>query len=186
MKNFDLSPVGSQVKFPEGELEPVQNYLKMASITIKTHGGKFARTLNQSEDAISYVAYSLMLADLKWREGKGTQKSSWRIAQGKFAISKYLKRLNRMRQDPENLQAKKDISFHKSPLEDMILREEEEGVVYSLNNSGLKPLEYEIIKLRLWENQTFKEIGEHYKITKQAAVIRYNKALERLKTLWTN
>lgn len=185
MKNFDLSPVGSKIKFQDGQLGDLQEYLNLASITIKAHGGKFAIKLLNSEDAISHIAYALMLADLKWKPNKGMSKNSWRISQGIFAISKYLKRLNKMKKEPENMAVKHMPPQISDPLEELMELEEQNAVLHSLDKSGLKPMEYEIIKMRLWENMTFKQIGQHYKITKQGAQVRFNTAIANLGQIWT-
>lgn len=184
IKNFDLSPVGNSAKFPEGKLESLQFYLQLAEVTIKTHGNKYSSVLSKSEDAINFISNSLILADLKWKPNKRMTLKSWRISQGIFAISKYVKRLRRINKNSINTNEYYGAIDHHTPIDSLLDQEQQDVVLYSLNNSGLKPMESEVIKMRLWDNLTFKQIAEHYKITKQAAQMRYGKAIKKLDNIW--
>ncbi len=68
-------------------------YLHQAEAIIKRFAPKGDIThILSNEDAVSYVAYWLMLADWRYEKGHGTIQSSYRVNTGRFAIKRYLNR----------------------------------------------------------------------------------------------
>lgn len=182
MKNFDISRVG-QLEFGTEETESLSFYLKLAEITIQSYGNKYKKLLLNSEDAIQYVANCLIIGDTKWKPEKGMSKKSWRIQQGIFAISKFMRRLRKEKQTESLFQNDSAIDY-RDPATQVVQQEDSENVLYSLYNSGLSANEANIIKMYLWDNMTFKQIGEEYKVSKQRAKQRYDAAINKLGDIW--
>jgi len=182
MKNFDISRTRSKMTFPEGELESLSVYLNLAEATIKKYGGRYRDFLLKSEDCLSYLAHCIILADLKWDASKAMSKKSWRISQAIYGISKYLKKIGRNNKSGSNLDV--TISHERTPLNELIEIEDSETALHSLYNSGLQNREACVVKMRLWDNMTFVQIGKEYKISKQMAGNIYKTALKKLGEKW--
>lgn len=184
MKNFDISLPKNKKVFKDVGLEPLYTYLNLAEATIKRYGGKYKKFLVNSEDAIAYVAMYIMMADLKFIEGKGMSKKSWRIAQALYGISNYLTRTTKSKKSGFTSFEGEEYVSYKTPESELMGEEQNDKTIEMLFKSGLKEREAQVVKMRIWDNMTLNEIGKEYGISKQMTGMIYNRAIKKLEKLW--
>lgn len=184
MKNFDITLPKNKQVFQDVGLEPLYVYLNLAESTIRKYGGKYRKFLINSEDAIAYIAMCIMMADLKFVEGKGSSKKTWRISQALFGISKYLVKIGKTSKGGYSSFDKTEYVYNKTPDFEMMEEEQNDKTIEILFKSGLQEREAQIVKMRIWDNMTLLEIGKEYNISKQMAGMIYNRAIKKLEKLW--
>lgn len=165
----------------------VSFYLKLAQTCIAKYADAIYPHLSKemltSEDAISEVAYCIMLGEMKWKEDGGMKLSSWRIEQAKLGMQKYVNRKNRK----HNLGAYNSLDpvltcSGEPPtyLQDFENKEYATVTVSKIiQGSGLNQKEEKAARLRS-EGYTFREIGNQLHCSDENARQLYNKAITKM------
>jgi hypothetical protein len=181
--NVDFEKYANEIA-PDND---VDFYLKFAQRTIAKYADHIYPHLSKemlcSEDAISEIAYDVMLGDMKWKSDGGMKLSSWRIEQAKLGMQKYVNRKNRKQnmttyhsvepllatsgQPPVYLQDYENQEFAKVTLTKI------------MEGSGLTQKEADAAKLRS-EGYTFAEIGKKLHCSDENARLLNNKAIGKM------
>ena len=190
----------------------LSEYLTLAKKSISKFANRFynglARKMLKDEDAISNIAYSLMLADWRYDENYPNQKNEQKKTQYSYrnqcaiwAIQSYItknyKRNNSKKQKIYSLdyatdEEKSNTSYSyikdkktKNPLENIIEDEEKEDLRLFLNNlletNQLSDKQKDYVKLYYYEGYTFEQIGKKFGLTREAIRQSIKKGLAKIK-----
>lgn len=191
----------------------LSEYLTLAKKSISKFANKFynglARKMLRDEDAISNVAYCLMLADWRYDENyESTQKDRQRKTQYSYrnqcaiwAIQSYItKNYNKSHSsknktysldyklDEDGSNSSYDYIADKNgpnPLETILETEEKNEIRKYLENlfekNELSDKQKEYIKLYYYEDYTFEEIGKKFGLTREAIRQSIKKSLIKIK-----
>lgn len=177
------------------EFSSLDQYLLMARKTISKFGSKFyhglANKMLNDEDAVSNIAYALMMADWRYdenyRDQQGEQKTkySYRNQCALWAMKSYVTKENKKtKKNSTKVRSLNHTNNGKdtytlindaktiSP-EDHLLQEEERNEVNTkietlLHTEGVSKKQREYIKLYYLNDYTFQEIGDMYGLTREA------------------
>lgn len=138
------------------------------------------------EDAISYVAHRMMLADQTW-DGHSSSKNTWRFNQARYAIMKLKTKHKKQRKlfslnKTIGKSGSKDIY-----LSDIIPDKTKENTiemfkqVMTYAQNLLSPRQYDCLRLHYQENLTMEKIGKMLGITKQAVSLSIIKGIQIIK-----
>lgn len=195
---MQLEKIGSQkitYKDPSNiEFSTLDQYLLMARKTISKFSNKFyhglAAKMLKDEDAISNIAYALMMADWRYdenytdEEGQQKTKYSYRNQCALWAMKSYVTKENKKTKTTKKIRSLNHVNNGKdvyaliddtktSTPEDQILQIEEKQITHSrintlLNSEGVSNKQREYIKLYYLNGYTFQQIGDMYGLTREA------------------
>lgn len=156
----------------------------MAELTINSFGNQYAKFLLESEDAISYVAYCMMVADLKWNPDGGMTQKSWRIQHGRYGIQKFIKQLrNKTKKNKEH--ATMDLiewggASYENAVEPLLRNENMERFEKDLDSYGLTAREKQVLLDRI-DGRSLTDMAKELSVTRQAVSQNYRKAIEKVR-----
>jgi len=195
----------------EVEFSNLSEYMLMAKKSISKFANRFYNGLSKrmlkDEDAISSVAYCLMLADWRYDENYkskyDTKKThySYRNQCAIWAIQSYLTKNYKKNNlhnskiysldhvvDQENGSTSYNFINDKScrnPLDELQQIEEDNHlknyVSNILSNANISEIQKEYIRLYYYEGKTFAQIGEKFSLTREAVRQSIKKALAKIK-----
>lgn len=209
-----MNGIGKQkIKYKDPNLikfDTLDNYLILAKKAISKFANKTFNGLSikmiKDEDAISYVANAIMMADWRWDENyindNGTKKSlySYRNQCSIWAIQTYAKQFYSKKQkalakylsldhtteddNPLTYQYISDKNI-KNPLDILMLKEQEKDLKDTIKNlleaSNLTERQKEYIKLYYFDGLTLDKIGKQFNITREAVRQNLSKALNSIR-----
>jgi hypothetical protein len=190
-------------KYPnknEKEFKSLDEYLTVAIKTIKRFANKLqhglAKQILSDEDALSNIAYKIMLGDWKWhpdyrsKSGKVRTRRAYLNQCAIWAIKEYIRRqITSQKVVPVSIdELKHEINWECKtnechPLEQLIKDEEEVENYFKLDNvianSGLEPLEEACLR-QYNEIADFKEVGQSLGISGKKAKVIYEEAVAKV------
>lgn len=174
----------------------LSEYILLAKKSISKFANRFYHGLStqmlKNEDAISSIAYAIMMADWRYDENYGDNedqrktKYSYRNQCALWAIKTYLTKSNKKTKKNKNsvysLNYTKEDSIDtynyiadektKTPYEDMVANEDYEIINDTindlLNTDGVSKKQNEYIRLYYLDGYTYQQIGDMYGLTKEA------------------
>lgn len=183
--NVDFSNYENLIQ-PDADLN---KYIKMAEGYIAKYANNvyngLAKEMLSSDDAISEIAYCIMIGEMKWKEGGGMKLSSWRIEQAKLGMQKYVNRKNRKHNMQTYNTVEPVLATSGQPPVYVSDYDNKEHASITVNKiiqgSGLTNSEEKAARLRS-EGYTFKEIGNELACSDENARLLYNKAISKMGT----
>jgi RNA polymerase sigma factor (sigma-70 family) len=206
VKNYVIADIEDPHKpYPSAkgrEFKSLQEYLEIARKSILYFAPKgYTKTLSSSEDAISMIAYKVMLADWRYEQEKGCSENTWRYKAAKYAVLDFLNSQGKVKNkmatelrtyDFDSFDVVEDYKQH-SPTKN--IREEERigrirnRLQFAMQNSKLSNIQKECLRLRYFE---LEQNGEHFAyakigkmvdppISRQAVEQNIKRALMKLK-----
>ena len=211
--------VGSQkIKYPEHkdvEFYSLEEYLTLAKKSISKFANSFygglASKMLLDEDAISNIAYSIMMADWRYDENYEGQHSkqktrySYRNQCALWAIQSYITKnykkskknrkiysLDRCMDEDAgtNYYSYIDDKDSADPA-DIVMNNEEKNTIKKyvdklLNNNSVSDKQREYIRMYYYQGMTFEQIGREYSLTREAVRQSIKKAISYIKEATTN
>lgn len=194
------------------EFDDLSNYLNLAKKAISKFANSFysglAKKMLRDEDAISNIAYSLMLADWRYDENYQSERDqnktqySYRNQCAIWAIKSYITKSHKNHKKNKknktifslDYQASDDgiTSYHyiadkkaSLPEESAIDSEErtliKEKAEQYLSSSLLTEKQKEYIRLYYYDNYTFEQIGTKYNLTREAVRQSIKKGIAKIR-----
>jgi RNA polymerase sigma factor (sigma-70 family) len=168
-----LRSIESEKKYTDlanKEFLSLSEYTTLAHWCLRHIKGNLGR-LCADEDVVSYIIYSLAMADYNWSPDGGANRATYRTGGAHKAISMCLLKRSR----PTKAAYLSDISFpypaetpdrrrELSPVEILEEQEEQEFIDNFLNS--LTPRELDLVQMRL-DGATHKDIAEKFGVSKQ-------------------
>jgi len=212
VKNYVIVDIDSPNQaYPKHEgikFKPLKEYLDEAkkAIIYFTPNGTNRNILANSEDAIANVAYEMMIADWRFKEGKGKSQRDFRFLSAKYAILDFLQSFKK-KKNRKNISLDQEIGKEGSPLYQVIsnteddpftkIREQErksrikQKLEFAIANANLSKIQKECIRLKYFNAKpngdplTYAEVGKMLNppITRQAVKQNIDRSLERLKSV---
>jgi RNA polymerase sigma factor (sigma-70 family) len=181
--NIDIEEYANEIA-PEND---VNFYTNLAERLIGRYADQIYRGLAKemlsSEDAISDIAYSIILGDMKWKTDGGMKLSSWRIEQAKLGMQKYVNRKSRKQNMPAYHSMEPLLATSGQPPTYIHEYENREFAQVTLQKiiegSGLTKKEAEAARMRS-EGYTFAEIGKILHCSDENARLLNNKAIGKM------
>lgn len=189
--------------FPDSKQQEflhLEDYLKMTrKVVVYVLGAKNPMTSDilKSEDAVSNIATSIMIADWKFDPTKNVLRSTYRYGAAKQAILSYIT-AKRKKRFHYSLDAKisvdgNDINLHsvlqcpkqKTP-EDVMTHNIDLDVMEQYvhgNESLLKDREKDFLDKYYYHNLTLQQIGDEYSLTRERVRQVIEKSIIKLKTV---
>lgn len=198
----------SNVKF-----EKMDFYLDLAKKIIAKIAPSFfsglSKEMLKNEDAISFVASSIMMGDWRWKNNEENDSTktyktlySYRNQCGIWAIKTYVtkkykqnnskKKINithsiNYSSDDLNLESLLPDNSQKDPVEIIINREKENSLSTDIQNlldlSNISDKQKNYIKLYYYENMTLEQIGNVYGVTREAVRQSIKSAIGKIKEI---
>lgn len=187
----------SNIKF-----DSLDDYLLLAKKCISKFGNGLSKKMLKDEDAISYVANSIMMADWRWDENysnkQGTKKTKysyrnqcaiWAIQTYATKVYKKPKKINKV-YSMDHLQDDESLSVHElledtttvDPQDHMCNTEQKEDLSKLINElitlDCLTPRQQDYLRLYYFKNYTFDKIGKKYGVTREAVRQGLKKTLD--------
>jgi RNA polymerase sigma factor (sigma-70 family) len=189
------------------EFDTLSNYLLLAKKSISKFANTFynglATKMLRDEDAISNVAYAIMMADWRYdenhanEEGASKTKYSYRNQCALWAIQTHITKSskNKLKKRVYSLDYKdndESMSYGatvdskiKSPEAVLYAKEKTEDIQNLINSllclDCLSNKQKDYIKLYYFDNYTFEQIGKKYGLTREAVRQSMNKALNLIR-----
>ena len=189
----------------------LSEYLLMAKKSISSFANRFyhglAPQMLHDEDAVSNIAYAIMLADWRYDENykgkRDLQKTrySYRNQCALWAIQTYVTKTSKKKnknkifsldytteEDQKKNNAYKYILDEKAinPAEELVQQEEQvvlsEKINHLLDTDGVSETQKEYIRLYYMENYTYAQIGEKFSLTREAIRQSIIKAMNTIKS----
>jgi len=195
----------SNIKF-----DSLDEYLLLAKKCISKFGGGLSKKMLKDEDAISYVANSVMMADWRWDENyvneQGTKKTKysyrnqcaiWAIQTYATKVYKKPKKINKV-YSMDNLMEDDNLSIHElledkktvDPQDNLCNSEQQEDLHKLIDQlitlDCLTPRQQDYLKLYYFKNYTFDKIGKKYGITREAVRQGLKKTLDTIRDFVNN
>lgn len=205
MKKIDIKGISGKMKplNTEVEMEDLSNYLDIAKKIISKYapsvGYNLASEMLNNEDAISNIAYAIMIADCQYN-GNGN-KYGFRKERAQYAIKNYLNRKSKSRKHvvlsldkvinssvSENTFSSSIEDSHESPAE-AIERIDYNNKIYerlikSKENGEISELAFNYVKNYYLEGKTFTEIAKEYGVTRQNVCHSVGRSVKTLSRCW--
>lgn len=207
MKNYVITDIDKpDTPYPstEGrEFKSLYEYLELARKAIMYFApkGYIKKQMMGSEDAISMIAYKIMLADWRYKQEKGCSEKTWRYKAAKYAVMDFLEsqgkvknkkltgfRTNDMGKSYEVADLRQD-----SPVK-QIKEEERLGrirnrIEFGMKNAKLSEAQKKCLQLRYFESEpdgnlfSYEKIGKMMDppVSRQAVEQNIKRALLQLK-----
>ncbi len=156
----------------------MSDYLAKAKLFLLKQNADLSRQLMQDEDAISFIAESMMIADWAWKPG-GMSRRNYRLACARWALKVFLKTTKR-----ELVKGVLSLNFEigddgstndslmvdeNAPAPDDAARaaERKRKVEFLLHNSGLTSIQADYVRHHYLEGLTLSEIARKMGVSKQ-------------------
>jgi RNA polymerase sigma factor (sigma-70 family) len=174
-------------------------YLKAAEKAIKFFApkikGNLVNELLKSDDAISNVAYAMMTADWKYKEGKGMTQYNYRNNYAFFAIRSYLTRKSKgLRKtgiirsldfdmdDGNNFYQIISDGNAVNPLDTMLEEDDNFGEVLDRMTDGtITEKQSKCIQMYFFDGLTYEQIGNKMGVTKERVRQNINNGLDKIR-----
>jgi RNA polymerase sigma factor (sigma-70 family) len=197
----------SSVKF-----ENMDFYIDLAKKIISKMAPTFfsglSKEMLKNEDAISFVASSIMMGDWRWKnnEENDTTKTyktlySYRNQCGIWAIKTYVTKKYKQNNNKKKIKVTHSINHNddlnlenllpdnsqKDPVEILIDREKHINMSLDMQNllnmSNISAKQKEYIRLYYYENMTLEQIGNSYGVTREAVRQSIKSAIGKIKEI---
>ena len=195
------------------KFENTDFYLDLAKKIISKMAPTFfnglAKEMLRNEDAISFVASSIMMGDWRWKnnEENDTSKTyktlySYRNQCGIWAIKTYVTKKYKQNNNKKKIKITHSINYsdddlnlesllpdnsQKSPIEILIDREKYSNMSTDIKNlldmSNISDKQKNYIKLYYYENMTLEQIGNNYGVTREAVRQSIKSAIKKIKEI---
>lgn len=157
--------------------DTLENYLLIAHKVVAQHANKIrpglAAELLSNEDAMSYVAYEIMLADWLYDSTKGRSLEGYRFLRAEWEMRRYCSKKGKM--------TKHEPLYENVPVKQKEDNGDVEHCQYLLKHSVLTEKERESIELKFFHNMTFMEIASQLNVSFQAVQKTVERALKKLR-----
>jgi len=180
---IDIAPIRKQGCQSSFQFQGVDFYLDAAKKAIGYFAPpQYVHRMLKSEDVIANVANEIMMGEMRWKEGGGQSRSSFRLQCGKWAIFRCIRRNKREKSRPL------DYNIHGEPAENLgpsarLLRNETlERMKDLLDTEGVLTEKQRVfIMAKYLKGQTLKQIGKDNQCSVTAVRHHIKSGLHRLK-----
>ena len=207
MKNYVIADIENPNKpypdYKNKKFKSLQEYLEIAKKSIMYYApkGNIAKILRNSDDAISMIAYKIMLADWRHEQEKGCNENTWRYKAGQYAVKDFLESQRKLK-NRNSVPFKSDDAGDYYEIEDMkqesptkkIKEEERIGRIrnrlqFAMENAKLSDVQKRCLQIRFFEKEEdgepipYAKIGKMIdpQITRQAVEQNIKRGLAKLK-----
>jgi RNA polymerase sigma factor (sigma-70 family) len=199
---IDVLGVGITNTYPNHEQKafmPLSEYLLAAQKAIKFFAPKvragLVNELLDSEDAISNVAYAMMIADWKYKDGMGMTQYNYRNNYALFAIRSYIVRKSKSLKKTGvvkslDFEMSDDYSFYKiicdaGPVDHLDMMAEDDSklneITDCLSDGTVTEKQAKCIQMYYFDGLTYEQIGNTMGVTKERVRQNINNGIEKIK-----
>jgi RNA polymerase sigma factor (sigma-70 family) len=195
------------------KFENMDFYLDLAKKIISKMAPTFfnglAKEMLKNEDAVSFVASSIMMGDWRWKnnEDNDTSKTyktlySYRNQCGIWAIKTYVTKKYKQNNNKKKIKITHSINYsdddislesllpdnsQKNPIEILIDKEKHSNMSVDIKNlldmANISDKQKNYIRLYYYENMTLEQVGNNYGVTREAVRQSIKSAIKKIKEI---
>lgn len=161
-----------------GEFLTLEEYMTLTKKFVKRYAGYARTSILASDDAITNIATSIMMADWRWKDDYHTengteklQRQNYRLQCAKYAIYEYIKRRSKNKLNV-SLVNKEDETIEIFTVDNQQIGRKEkeelkEELTLCINNANLKQLEDVCMRAYFYHGMSYQDIGMKLSLSKE-------------------